>query len=532
MKKRFLSFPWYYVLFSFYPLLFLWAANISQMDAAVTIRSFIYTIIGSAALFGILLLIFRNKNKAGIVGLILIIGFFTYGRVYYGTRTSATFHFLNHHAILIPLYLVLMGLCVWGALRIKKKSNITNYLNIVTLALVVLQVAELSYAYIHSSVAGNKTVKTQSGLIQPANLKKMPDIYVIVLDAYMRSDALKQDLGYENSDFINQLKGMGFYVPTCSHPDYTFTYASISSLFNMRYIPEAYANDIWSQFNDTGFWSILKNNEVYSQLKGIGYKTVSFEEEYPMLQFNNSDVLIGATHPSINAAYLYPFEVMYKQTTALVILTALDPHDKIGKFFQSIFAKPNSKNSTTDFGLSGPNKDFVVSHIIDTKFILNHIKDVPPISGPKLTYIHLFIPHYPYVFEPDGQINTNPNYYSGDRGGATSDDYEDKGYVNQVQYIDKTIVPILQDVIKNSKNPPIIILMGDHGLVAPNRWTNLEAFYFPEGGDAKLYSTISPVNVFRVIFNQYFGASYPLLPDNTYTNDTNIVQDPFPSCKP
>ena len=65
----------------------------------------------------------------------------------------------------------------------------------------------------------------------------MPDIYVIVLDTYMRSDALKQDLGYDNSPFINQLTKMGFYVASCGHPNYTFTYASISALLNMRYIP-------------------------------------------------------------------------------------------------------------------------------------------------------------------------------------------------------------------------------------------------------------------------------------------------------
>jgi hypothetical protein len=99
-----------------------------------------------------------------------------------------------------------------------------------------------------------------------------------------------------------------------------------------------------------------------------------------------------------------------------------------------------------------------------------------------------------------------------------------------VQYIDKRIVPILQTVISKSKNPPIIILMGDHGLENLNRRTDLLAYYLPKNGNAKLYPNISPVNSFRLIFDEYFGANYPLLPDITYIGDTLTAPDPFPNC--
>jgi hypothetical protein len=174
----------------------------------------------------------------------------------------------------------------------------------------------------------------------------------------------------------------------------------------------------------------------------------------------------------------------------------------------------------------------VATHIISTQFILDHITDVPAIAGPKFTYIHLFIPHYPYVFGPDGEIMTDPGFYSGDRGSAVNGTYEDEGYVNQIQYINKRIVPILQTVISKSRNPPVIILMGDHGLEDTNRRTNLLAYYLPQDGNAKLYSTISPVNSFRLIFNEYFGANYALLPDETYINDTDTAPDAYPGCAP
>ncbi|HVM72783.1 MAG TPA: sulfatase-like hydrolase/transferase [Anaerolineales bacterium] len=532
MKKGFTRLPWFYILFTFYPLLFLWAVNISQMDPAVVIRPFLFTLVGSAILYGLLYLILRDGVKAALIGTLLLIAYFSYGHVYYAARTVAALKILNHHYVLVPLYAVLLGLGSWGILRIKKYDALTLYLNAASLILVLIQVVELSYAYIETSYAVSRPIKYQSGLTLTTDLKDMPDIYVIVLDTYMRSDALKQDLGYDNSPFINQLKDLGFYVASCGHPDYTFTYASISAMLNMRYIPGAYANDVWDDFSDSGFWSnLLKNNEVRAQLKSVGYKTVAFQEEYPLVEFNNSDVLIGTDHPTINSAYLYPFEVMYQQSTAAIILPALDPSGKLEEAVRSIFAKPD-KNTVDLSGLKGANKDFVATHIISTNFILDHITDIPAIAGPKFAYIHLFIPHAPFVYGPDGQIETDPGYYGGDRAGATSEAYQLKGYVNQVQYIDKRIVPILQTVISKSKNPPIIILMGDHGLENNNRRTDLLAYYLPKNGEAKLYPTISPVNSFRLIFDEYFGANYPLLPDITYIGDKLTAPDPFPGCAP
>jgi hypothetical protein len=531
MKKIIKGFPWFYLLFTFYPLLFLWAMNISQIDPIVVIRPFLFTLFGSVVLYALIYMIFRDLVKAGLVGFLFLLAFFSYGHVYYWTRSVPFLKILNHHTILAPLYLVLLGLATWGVLRIKKVGNLVRYLNLLGLFLVLLQVGELSYAYIRSSYADSRPVKVQSSLSLTTAPRNMPDIYVIVLDTYMRSDALKQDLGYDNSAFLDQLTQMGFYVANCSRPNYIFTYASISALLNMRYIPGAYANDVWSQFSDSGFWSILKNDEVRQQLKSVGYKTVAFQEDYPLLQFDDSDVLIGTNHPTINSSYLYPFEVLYKQSTAAIILNALDPNGRIARYFQH--ESGSQGQSSVDLsGLKGPNKDLVATHVISTQFILDHLTDVLDIAGPKFTYVHLFIPHYPYIFGPDGQIMTDPGYYSGDRGSAVDSYYENTGYVNQVGYIDKRMIPILQQILRGSKNPPIILLMGDHGLNDATRQTNLMAYYLPGDGKSRLYPSITPVNSFRLIFDEYFGANYPLLPDETYISDNRTAPDPYPGCSP
>ncbi len=57
-----------------------------------------------------------------------------------------------------------------------------------------------------------------------------------------------------------------------------------------------------------------------------------------------------------------------------------------------------------------------------------------------------------------------------------------------------------------------------------DRMKNLNAYYFPDGGSPQVYDSVSPVNTFRIIFNRYFGADLPLLPDRHYYS--NIVK-PF-----
>jgi hypothetical protein len=58
------------------------------------------------------------------------------------------------------------------------------------------------------------------------------------------------------------------------------------------------------------------------------------------------------------------------------------------------------------------------------------------------------------------------------------------------------------------------------------------AYYLPGSGKSKLYPSMTPVNSFRLIFDEYFGANYPLLQDKTYTTDNDTPPDPYLDCSP
>jgi hypothetical protein len=54
----------------------------------------------------------------------------------------------------------------------------------------------------------------------------------------------------------------------------------------------------------------------------------------------------------------------------------------------------------------------------------------------------------------------------------------------------------------------------------------LNAYYLPDGGNNTLYSSITPVNSFRLIFDQYFGTKYGLLDDVSWRS-VDFYRNPF-----
>ncbi len=95
-------------------------------------------------------------------------------------------------------------------------------------------------------------------------------------------------------------------------------------------------------------------------------------------------------------------------------------------------------------------------------------------------------------------------------------------------FVNSKIKKTVNEVLSNSRQPPVVLILGDHGPRSETVWhdpkmtnmkeclTNLSAFYLPQGGDKNLYPEITPVNIFTVIFNYYFGEKLDLLPDKNY----------------
>ena len=79
------------------------------------------------------------------------------------------------------------------------------------------------------------------------------------------------------------------------------------------------------------------------------------------------------------------------------------------------------------------------------------------------------------------------------------------------------LLEVIRAILDQSQDPPIIVLMGDHGMAfddLEDRLSNLNALLIPS--PVELYPTITPVNTFRLIFDGVFGTSLGKLPDISY----------------
>jgi hypothetical protein len=131
-------------------------------------------------------------------------------------------------------------------------------------------------------------------------------------------------------------------------------------------------------------------------------------------------------------------------------------------------------------------------------------------------FIHMVIPHPLFVFAPDGSP-TDPSIFMDTKGVYSQDSYYN-GYRNQATYIDTQIEKAAQTLQTYSTTPPVIVIQGDHAPWLQNgsdQFKILNAYYLPDNNKL-LYPTISPVNTFRLIFDTYLGADYPLLDDISY----------------
>jgi len=129
---------------------------------------------------------------------------------------------------------------------------------------------------------------------------------------------------------------------------------------------------------------------------------------------------------------------------------------------------------------------------------------------PVFTVTHVMCPHPIWV---DGQM-TYPFDHNGDVPEGSG------SYVEQTMFVNKKVEHMIDEILRKSSIPPIIILQSDTGLdfsLGTTAYNILNAYYLPSGDNGMLYPSISPVNTFRMVLDVYFGADYELLPDETYS---------------
>lgn len=471
----------YPLLLAAFPILFLYAYNINETSASQIWLPLVISVAASAVLWAVLSLILRSLAKAGLATAILLVFFFSYGRLYDALETWGVF--VPKHAYLLPGTLFIWGYCVYFISRAKRDFRITTrVLNIAAVALIAINLFNIASYQVKLARLSDVTAvnSTEQSDTSPVDISTLPDIYFIILDEYAHPDTMKEYYDYDNSEFINSLEDKGFFIASESKTRASDTVFVLAQVLNMEYLSE--------ELTSGKIYSMIVHNEVAEFLKTHGYKFVYFGNSMDVGRWDSlmedSDALYFNYYKTGAGRWVSEFQKVLWSTTMLRPFY----YHLVGTQYESTYRR-------------------------QTLYTLEHLKVLPELEGPKLVFAHILCPHVPFVFGPGGEDIPSQYWYN----------HSDKQfYRGQYIFISTEMEKVVDALLKKSEIPPIIILQSDHGTrtfynypVGDYDWQKiLDAMYLPGMDYDELWDSISPVNTFRLVFNHYFGADYPLLEDD------------------
>jgi hypothetical protein len=483
--RKIVYFSFHPLFFGLYPALFFLSQNYTEIDILDSVRTFIVVLISVCLLFLVLIASIRNKDRAAIVCSICICLFFSYGHIYGLTKSVDIFGFvLGRHRYLIVIYLVVFILGMRWAFTRKELSNLTYKLNLFSFLLCMLPVLHIFSLVMNSSSPAAQTIEINpaSSAIDPDTY---PDIYYIIPDAYTRDDALLEMFSFDNSEFLTALEDRGFYIARCSLSNYAWTRLSVGSSMNFDYI-----QNIITDGNFRRLDNLVQDNLVFDFFHRMGYTIITFETAFPptSLMHHVDQHFSYQQKDAIFFRGLREFEALFFRTTAGLIFLDVETLMQDGML-----------KLVDEF----PKRD----RYERIEYNIDQLETVPYMPGPKFVFAHINIPHEPYIFAENGEFVPNQ-----------TDPIQ--GYRQQIAYVNSRLLSIVDIILAQSDQPPVILIQGDHGSVEAvndfRRMQILSAYYLPDEGLDLLYPTISPVNTFRLILDTYFGREMDLLPDISY----------------
>ena len=514
----------YPILFGLYPVLFLISVNLGEIPFEQSWRAIFVVFLASLVLWALLKLVTKDKQKSALISTVLLLSFFSYGHIYNFLGQADVFSgLLGRHRYLFPLAItIILTSTFWiikKAHNLHSTSRALNMIGVVLISLPVFQIATFEIR----TVFENKSAQISHGKYNTnltLNTNEAPDIYYIILDAYGREDTLLELYDYDNSSFISDLQNMGFYVADCSVSNYEKTIFSLPTTLNMKYLDKLGGDNLKRKSGAAPdvvkFKSLFSNNETRRFLEANGYTTVAFQTGFYWASWQDADYYFSYTQINNGTDVAKNIHTFLNEFESLLVQSSA------GLFFTDLLNK-GDLNLGLDLDIeddqefpTGETEKKIRYYTVN--FALNTLEDIPKsIRGPKFVYAHIVSPHQPYVFDPNGKF-------------VADQDDVNQGYTDQISFVNQRVLTIVENIIQLSEIPPIIILQGDHGPPETEstaaRMEILNAYYLPDGGNNTLYSSITPVNSFRLIFDQYFGTKYGLLDDFSWRS-VDFYRNPF-----
>ncbi len=499
-------------MFAIFPIIFIYSENIHLLPFQEIIIP-LFVVVGTTILFWFFSTLFtKNSIKTGLFASLFLVTFFSYGHIL-NLLSGVSFNDVDigrHRFLLIPFCGIIIAGIVYLLKTKRELNNLSKITNVVSVTIVLIVVFNIGISISNENYffsesgntdekflgvgASNESFLTFFSETNEENIisdksnanPNHPDIYYIILDEYGSSSALNEFLNFDNSSFESQIKEKGFSIFSPSFTNYPTTVQSLGSSLNMKYIN--YLTD------DAG-----ENSKNYHLLNNV----LSKNEVMNLLQKKNYNIINMGALWGPNNEFFYVDENLceFKEFNRDSLIRELLQITMLS-YIQERLVEQGRRDRVLCVFDEIPN--------LHQEF-----------TSPKFVFAHIMLPHAPYIFGPNGEHVTP---------GTSLDDEPwnpKQAHVNQIKFANKKIVPLIENILSYNENS-IIIIQGDTGSAFNGSWedpsndlviermSNLNAIYFPNQNYESLVSVKTPINTFRIIFNEYFDENYRLLEDKMY----------------
>ena len=485
-------------LFALYPVLSLYAANVSLVPLADVWIPCLAVFMASLALWGVFGLVFRNSMRGARIASALVFCFFMFGAVLSALRSMSALPSVQ--LSLTPSLnawaaatLVITALVGWKWKDDRKLNQLFNLAGALMCLFAVASIA-MSFLSVRSSL---RTARERTAVVGGTSQELAPDIFYIVLDGYGRDDVLSERFGITDSPLGKRLEDRGFYVASEARANYVQTQLSLASSLNMDFVQSFLEPMGHAERERLALDRLINDSLVARTLKDFGYQTFAVRSGFPALTFSGADVSIGG---DVGRSLFLDALI---QKTPLVA----DESGIGSQFSERQGLLRGAFNEVKRLAKRGPTPRFVI--------------------------VHILAPHPPFVFGPNGEPRRPKGSFNILDGShfvpqvGSAEVYRD-GYRDQAVYIGKLVVETVDALLAQPGPPPVILIQGDHGPKsgldqesAANTDMGevipiLSAYFVPDEASVGLYQAITPVNSFRVVLGSLFGMDLPLLKDRSY----------------
>ena len=278
-----------------------------------------------------------------------------------------------------------------------------------------------------------------------------------------------------------------------------YSFHSIPSSLNMRYVGK---DNEWDDQESRQLLEMADDHALGRILKALGYNYVHVSAGWLATETSRNADLVVDFAPSGRLLSRPGPEDPF----------SLEKSSSLSSRFTSTFLRTTAARPFLSHEFSAEHDGpYGWTHPFRTLAWLDFMKEVGTMERPKFVFAHVLKPHEPVSFDKSGNITFDYEGWTDDH-----DPTVPGAFYGQVIWLNDRMLEVIDAILDEYEEPPIMVIAGDHGHGRSVRRDILAAFLLPDGGESALYPSITSVNHFRAILDYYFELNLGLLEDRVY----------------